>query len=196
MVEVLKHLMDCGFRIIYGYTQSDEISLLFHREDSTFARKERKLVSILAAEASVAFSFFANRRAVFDCRLSSLPDEEAVVDYFRWRQGDARRNSLSAHCYWLLRGRGIAADDAQQRIAGLSMNDRRELLAGAGVDYAALPAWQRNGVGAYFKEQEKMGYNPVAEEWVRCKRRALFLEENLPVADCYSFFIRDILERK
>lgn len=33
MVETLRHLMDCGFRIIYGYTQSDEISLLFHLED-------------------------------------------------------------------------------------------------------------------------------------------------------------------
>ena len=31
MVETVKHLMDCGFRIVYGYTQSDEISLLFHR---------------------------------------------------------------------------------------------------------------------------------------------------------------------
>ena len=26
MVETVKHLMDCGFRIVYGYTQSDEIS--------------------------------------------------------------------------------------------------------------------------------------------------------------------------
>ena len=56
MVETLRHLMDCGFRIIYGYTQSDEISLLFHLDDETFGRKERKLLSILASEASVAFS--------------------------------------------------------------------------------------------------------------------------------------------
>ena len=25
MIETVKHLMDCGFRAIYGYTQSDEI---------------------------------------------------------------------------------------------------------------------------------------------------------------------------
>ena len=42
MIETTKHLMDCGFRIIYGYTQSDEISLLFHLRDESFGRKERK----------------------------------------------------------------------------------------------------------------------------------------------------------
>ena len=31
MIETTSHLMNCGFKTIYGYTQSDEISLLFHR---------------------------------------------------------------------------------------------------------------------------------------------------------------------
>src|SRR2546427_7501244 len=30
MVSTTEHLMNCGFRVVYGYTQSDEISLLFH----------------------------------------------------------------------------------------------------------------------------------------------------------------------
>lgn len=33
MVETVKHLMSCGFNVIYGYTQSDEISLLFLKVD-------------------------------------------------------------------------------------------------------------------------------------------------------------------
>lgn len=99
MIETLRHLMDCGFRIIYGYTQSDEISLLFHISDSTFGRKERKLISILAAEASVTFSEKIVHRAVFDCRLVPLPNADYVVDYFRWRQEDSHRNSLNSHCY-------------------------------------------------------------------------------------------------
>src|SRR5262245_55690687 len=52
MCETTAHLMNCGFQTIYGYTQSDEISLLFHRDISTFDRKVRKFNSILAAEAS------------------------------------------------------------------------------------------------------------------------------------------------
>lgn len=55
MVDTVRHLMDCGFRIVYGYTQSDEISLLFHPKDNTFGRKTRKINSVLAGEAS-AFS--------------------------------------------------------------------------------------------------------------------------------------------
>ena len=43
MVSTLKHLMDCGFRTVYGYTQSDDISLLLHRDDKTFGRKLRQL---------------------------------------------------------------------------------------------------------------------------------------------------------
>ncbi|MGH7456108.1 MAG: tRNA(His) guanylyltransferase Thg1 family protein, partial [bacterium] len=30
MLATTEHLMDCGFRMLYGYTQSDEISLLVH----------------------------------------------------------------------------------------------------------------------------------------------------------------------
>ncbi|MDE6750708.1 MAG: tRNA(His) guanylyltransferase Thg1 family protein, partial [Lachnospiraceae bacterium] len=41
MVETVKSLMNVGFRIVYGYTESDEISLLFHPEDRTFGRKVR-----------------------------------------------------------------------------------------------------------------------------------------------------------
>ena len=29
MIHTAKSAMECGFRIIYGYTESDEISLLF-----------------------------------------------------------------------------------------------------------------------------------------------------------------------
>lgn len=125
MLHALCKLMtDCGFRIIYGYTQSDEISILFHLADQAFARKERKLLSLLASEASVAFSMYAGRSAVFDCRLVPLPGVENVVDYFRWRQEDAHRNSLNAHCYWMLRGQGLSASEAQKRIAGLSNGEK------------------------------------------------------------------------
>ena len=56
MVNTVKQLMDCGFRIVYGFSESDEISLLFHRDEDTFSRKVRKYNSILAGVASSAFS--------------------------------------------------------------------------------------------------------------------------------------------
>src|SRR5205807_528968 len=57
MLETAEHLMaGCGFNVVYGYTQSDEISLLFALEENSFGRKLRKLISILAGEASTKFS--------------------------------------------------------------------------------------------------------------------------------------------
>ncbi|WP_223280164.1 tRNA(His) guanylyltransferase Thg1 family protein [Nostoc sp. PA-18-2419] len=56
MLETVEHLMNCDIDIIYGYTQSDEISLLFAQQENTFNRKLRKLNSVLAGEASAKFS--------------------------------------------------------------------------------------------------------------------------------------------
>ena len=55
MVQTVKALMECGFRVIYGYTQSDEISLLLAPEENAFGRKVRKYNSTLAGEASAVF---------------------------------------------------------------------------------------------------------------------------------------------
>ena len=82
MLHTVRHLMSCGFNIIYGYTQSDEISLLFARDERIFNRKIRKLNSVLAGEASAAFSLELGRPAVFDCRIAPLPNVERVCDTF------------------------------------------------------------------------------------------------------------------
>src|SRR5262245_21357536 len=44
MLQTAEHLMSgAGFNILYGYTQSDEISLLFAKDEESFQRKLRKL---------------------------------------------------------------------------------------------------------------------------------------------------------
>src|SRR5215467_16217519 len=73
MVATTEHLMNCGFRVVYGYTESDEISLLFHRDETSFGRKTRKYNSILAGEASAKFSLLLGDVAAFDCRICELP---------------------------------------------------------------------------------------------------------------------------
>src|SRR5690242_10465556 len=104
--------MGCGFRVTYGYTQSDEISLLFDLNENAFGRKTRKLNSILAGEASAKFSLLLGDLAAFDCRICELPNLELVRDYFRWRNEDASRNALNAHCYWSLRRQGRTQEEA------------------------------------------------------------------------------------
>ena len=74
MLDTAEHLMGCcGFNMVYGYTESDEISLLFGQEENGFGRKLRKLISILAGEASAKFSLLLGAMAAFDCRISQLP---------------------------------------------------------------------------------------------------------------------------
>ena len=110
MVNTTKHIMEkSGFQITYGFTQSDEISLLFTRDENTFNRKVRKINTTLAGEASAVFSLELGKPAAFDCRVVPLPNEERVSDYFRWRQEDAHRNALNSWCYWTLRRDGKTA---------------------------------------------------------------------------------------
>lgn len=80
MIATVEHLMTGGFRFVYGFTESDEISLLFHRNADAFDRKLRKLNSILAAEASACFSLRLGAIGCFDCRISQLPTRPLVVD--------------------------------------------------------------------------------------------------------------------
>ena len=54
MINTVKGLMDCGFRVVYGFTESDEISLLFHTDEQTFGRKVRKYNSSLEAALVLA----------------------------------------------------------------------------------------------------------------------------------------------
>lgn len=192
MLATVEHLMACGPRVMYGYTQSDEISLLLHRDDGSFNRKTRKLNSVLAGEASAKFSLLLGDVGCFDSRVCELPTEQLVVDYFRWRNEDAHRNALNAHCYWLLRGQGQPEHAAAGRLLGMSVADKNELLfAAGGVNFNDLPRWQRRGCAVWWRDVEKVGLNPKTGEQVTATRRRLFRDLELPMRDAYDTFVRE-----
>ena len=193
MIGTVKALMNAGFRIIYGYTESDEISLLFHPEDNTFGRKVRKINTTLAGEASASFSLALGRIATFDCRVIPLPNKDRVADYFLWRQEDSHRNSLNAHCYWALRREGMNAVKATSLLEGMSVPDKNELLFSKGINYNDLPDWQKRGVGVTFEDVRKEGFNPLKQEKVFTVRRELVVNENLPLGDDYRQYIFGLL---
>ena len=194
MVETVQHLMGCGFKVIYGYTESDEISLLFGLREDAFSRKLRKYHSVLAGEASAKFSTLLGDVGVFDCRVAQLPRPQLVVDYFRWRHEDAHRNALNAHCYWLLRGQGKSVKEATHHIAGKSTGFKNELLFENGINFNDLPSWQKRGVGLYWEDSEKEGWNPKTEERVITTRKHIKVDDELPIGDAYDDFVRGILK--
>jgi tRNA(His) guanylyltransferase len=189
MLETVEHLMNCGLKVIYGYTQSDEISLLFDLEADTFNRKLRKLNSVLAGEASAKFSLLLGDLACFDCRICELPNVEQVINYFRWRQEDAHRNSLNSHGYWCLRRDGKSARQATSLMEGLSVAQKNELLFEHGINFNDLPSWQKRGVGMYWEDYQKEGYNPVTGETVLTTRSRIRRDLELPMKDEYDRFI-------
>ncbi len=44
MINTVKALMNCGFQVVYGFTESDEISLLFHKDENTLEEKSENSI--------------------------------------------------------------------------------------------------------------------------------------------------------
>lgn len=193
MAGVVEHLMGAGIKALYGYTQSDEISLLFDPAERAFGGKMRKYLSILAGEASGHLSLALGQAAAFDARLSLLPSVDLVVDYFRWRQEDSRRNSLGAYGYWEQRKRGVSATEATRRLDGMSIPDKLAFVAGQGIDFETRPAWQRLGIGVLWETWLKEGRDPRTGETIVAARRRLRREMELPGGEAYGRFVRGLL---
>lgn len=196
MVGTTRYLVaETGLRIVYGYTESDEISLLFHRDETSFGRKLRKLNSVLAGEASAKFTHLLGDVAAFDCRISQLPTRALVIDYFRWRNEDAHRDALNAHCYWQLRKEGRSATAATAEIEGKSIADKNELLFSRGTNFNELPQWQRRGIGVVWEDYEKQGLNPTTGETTRAWRRRLATVMELPMKEDYEAFVAQQVDK-
>lgn len=90
---------------VFGYTQSDEISILIQdwktiKTDCWFGNNVQKMVSISASIATAKFNETFQHpsktsMALFDSRVFNLPEHE-VVNYFIWRGNDCSRNSVSS----------------------------------------------------------------------------------------------------
>lgn len=137
-----------------GYTQSDEISLLWwlsgenEAEELMFGGKIQKLVSVLAGIATAAlthavathedesFRGYSARLPHFDARVMNLPDRKTAVDMFRWREQDARRNAV-----------GMVAHHTfgPQPMIGVKTRDRARMLEEAGIKMELYPAAFRRG---------------------------------------------------
>jgi len=177
MVATCEHLMLAGIQVLLCYTQSDEISLVLHPGGESFNRKTRKIISILAGEASGKFSLEVGRPVSFDCRLCPLPELSSLIDYLRWRIEDTRRNALSAFCYWTLRSRGVSGREADRRLMGLDPGRKLAFLAAEGIDFEAEEAWKRLGSLLTREQVTLKGTNLLTGEPVMtCRQRLTWLQ--------------------
>jgi tRNA(His) guanylyltransferase len=178
---------------VYGYTESDEISLLLPCGSDVFDRSVEKLVSIAASIAGGTFSLALGAAAQFDCRVWVGARSALVVDYFRWRQADAARCALNGWAYWTLRKAGQTVEDATAELRGRSIAYKNELLFANGINFNDVPAWQKRGTGLYWESFAKEGFNPKTGHTVTAARRRLKIDRELPLANEYDQFVTAFL---
>lgn len=157
MIETTRALVkDSG--AIAGYTQSDEISLLFYSEDPKsqifLDRRIQKMASILASMATGAFNAMlpqriperVGRTALFDCRVWAVPTKEEAANTFLWRELDATKNSIS------MAARTVYS---HKQLFGKSGSEMQEMLFQKGINWDDYPAFFKRGTFILRREVER-----------------------------------------
>ena len=110
-----------------GYTQSDEITLVWASRAPEFSGRVQKLVSLLAARASAFFcrrlpELLPERGAelpTFDARVFSVASELTALEVLMWRQEDAVKNSISMLAQSHFSSKELHGRDRHQMLAML-----------------------------------------------------------------------------
>jgi tRNA(His) guanylyltransferase len=194
MVETTKYLVK-EFNAIYGWTESDEISILLAPDWDLFDREVEKVVSISASLASSAFTSMTDDIVSFDSRIWLGLDKGHVVDYFRWRQADALRCALNGWCYWTMRNKdNMSKQQATGLLYAKGPSFKHDYLFSKGINFTKdIPVWQKRGVGIYWEKYAKMGFNPLTKAEVKTLRQRLTFNDDLPFKDQYDLFLYKIM---
>lgn len=140
-----------------AYTQSDEITLVFHSEDfrttPPFGGRFQKICSIMAAQCSLMFNsmldtYFANliaKKPVFDCRAWVVPSKEEAANVFLWREYDGTRNSvqMAAHAVF-----------SHNELHGKNTKQQQAMLLNKGINWNDYPVAFKRGTYIQRKQQE------------------------------------------
>lgn len=147
MIDVTRFLVEESHARV-GYTQSDEISLLYHSDSPDVQvfldGRVQKMTSILASMATARFNALlpgclpekAGQIAFFDCRVWGVPSREEAANAFLWREQDATKNSISmaARCHY-----------SHTTLHGKNGAEMQEMLFQKGVNWNDYPAFFKRG---------------------------------------------------
>ena len=75
-------------------------------------------------------------------------------------------------------------------LKGQSVAFKNELLFQNGINFDRLPSWQKRGMGVYWDTYIKQGFNPITGKTEDAERRALKVDEELPISEEYAEYIR------
>lgn len=144
MIETVKYLVDKSGATL-GYTQSDEISLVWANTDHTaelwFGGKIHKITSVLASMATIAFvegvmtyfpdwQLYLHRMPHFDCRVMQVPNLDELANCLLWRNLDCMKNSVS---------QAAAAHYAANELMNKNTQAKIDMLEARGIRYEDYP---------------------------------------------------------
>ena len=148
MVETTKALVD-RFQAKVGYTQSDEITLVWHVEcDSSseypFDGRFQKMESLLAAFATAVFNqrlaeFLPEKVGqlpIFDARAFVVPTLTEAYHAVLWRQQDATKNAISMAAQSMF---------SHKELIGKHGPEMQEMMWRKGVNFNDYPAFFKRG---------------------------------------------------
>lgn len=155
MVDTMNYLVEKTDARL-GYTQSDEITLVYFKtaphQQTYFGSRVQKLTSVLASMATAKFNHEVNKNisekadvfAFFDCRVWNVPTLQDVADVMIWRQDDAIKNSISMAAH---------AEFGDKKILGKNSKEKIEMLKEVGIDWSAYPDFFKSGTYAMKKHK-------------------------------------------
>ena len=144
---------------LMGYTQSDEISLVFYSDDQKsqifFDGKIQKMVSVLASMTTAFFNANvgriieekAGKVAMFDARVWQVPSLIEATNVFVWREMDATRNSISMAAQHYFSHKQLQSKSSSE------MQDM--LMLEKGVNWNDYPACFKRGTYIQRKKVER-----------------------------------------
>src|SRR5262249_40031000 len=110
MVKTASHQLVADTGSVYAFAETDEISTLLAPVGDEGAAPNgvgdgadaRELLVKLATSASAKLSLLLGRMATFNARLYEFPNPQLALEYFRWRQEQARLRALDRYCGYAL----------------------------------------------------------------------------------------------
>lgn len=153
MVETTKSLAK-EFTADFGYTQSDEISLVWSlktpESQFPFGGKFHKLNSILAGYCACRFNQIWDKIqteeqakfALFDCRTWPVPNEDIATKTIMWRQWDAERNSINMVAHHVF---------GSKKLEGIGTGDRLKMLEEKGIVWGSYEDKFKSGTFVFPK---------------------------------------------
>ncbi|KAH7928112.1 tRNAHis guanylyltransferase [Leucogyrophana mollusca] len=186
MDHAAKSLMSEYNDIVLGFGESDEFSFLLQKRTNLYNRRHAKILTTLTSYFTSCYVFNWPRYfpdtplrypPSFDGRIVVYPTEQAVRDYFAWRQADTHINNLYNTVFWALVQQGMqSTTEAHANLRGTVSAMKHEILYSRfNVNYNDLSARFRKGSVVVREEisppSEPKAQNSSAEKPSRVKKK-------------------------